>query len=68
MDKSTVPDGLMDDLINAIMDEINQKNLDSVEAYEFYANKLHLKLFQHPEKVCIRLIKGYQSLLKELSC
>lgn len=61
-----IPTEFMNDLVYAIREEIGQKNKEALESYEFYANKLHLKLFEQPESISNRLIKGYESLLGEI--
>jgi hypothetical protein len=65
--KEVLPEKLMNNLVYAIKEEIDQKNRDVIESYEFYANRLRLRLFEKPDAVSARLSEGYQSLLLELT-
>lgn len=58
---------LMTPLVKAIQDEIQHKTMDAMEPYEFYVHRLHLRLLENPDAVGSRLVKGYGSLLAELT-
>lgn len=60
-------DSIVDELAEAVMEELNEKHSNALEPFEQYAQNVRSKLHGDLDAFRSRFVRGYHSLLEELS-